>query len=378
MGRTIVNIMSEQVVPNYLFIKEKFLPGDKLMFISSKKFEKRYERIVETLSWSNVIVKNVVLANDGDEENWSSMSEAICKDLSDKEEYIVNLTGGTKYMALAIEKLFSKYNSHFYYIPYPKNVIIGFKSNDNITSIQCRIGISEYMQLHGIKTKEKNITQSKEYTWDFYTLFISNLLREKEYIIIDKLRSYRNFDIDILKVEQCVGTEKKPCIPGLAEFVKFINFPSQKDGFLSHHEIQYITGGWFEEHIYNIIEDGLEPNDIKIGVEIIRTENTNQNDLDVVFTKGNKLFVVECKTGIKKPNMGVESSFKEIAYKATALKEILFGLSANSYIFSLAPENEKLTEIARNMGVVYCDRGHFEDFEKTLALLNSINVKSYD
>ena len=59
--------MSEQVVPNYLFIKEKFLPGDKLMFISSKKFEKRYERIVETLSWSNVIVKNVVLANEGDE-----------------------------------------------------------------------------------------------------------------------------------------------------------------------------------------------------------------------------------------------------------------------------------------------------------------------
>ena len=365
--------MSEQVVPNYLFIKEKFLPGDKLIFISSKKFETRYERIVSTLAWNNIEVKNIVLPNDGDEENWTSMNNAICQELSDKEEYIVNLTGGTKYMALAVEKLFSRYNSQFYYIPYPKNVIIGFKSDEHICPIKYRISISEYMQLHGIRTKEKSITQSKEYTWDFYTMFISNSFSANEWDIIDKLRSYRNYDIEIEKVEQCEGTEKKPRIQGLANFIKHINFPCKKEGFLHHHDIQYITGGWFEEHTYYIIQNGLQPNDIKLGIEILKTENTNQNDLDVVFVKGNKLFVIECKTGV-----GKESLFKEIVYKSTALKEVLFGLSANSYVFSLTPENEKLTATARNMGIMYCDRNYFNDYNKTLDLLNSINIKSYD
>ena len=110
MSRTIVSIISEQIIPNYLFIKEKFQPGDKLIFISSKKFETRHERIVNTLAWNLLEVKNIVLPNEGDEENWTSMNNVICTELSDKEEYIVNLTGGTKYMALAIERLFSRYN----------------------------------------------------------------------------------------------------------------------------------------------------------------------------------------------------------------------------------------------------------------------------
>lgn len=281
-------------------------------------------------------------------------------------------------MALAIEKLFSKYNSRFYYIPYPKNVIIGFNSDSGIDSIKYRIGIFEYMQLHGIKIKEKSITQSKEYTQDFYTLFINKSFSQNEWEIIDKLRAYRNKDIDIKMVEEREGTEKKPSIPGLANFVKNICFPASKEGSLNHNEIQYLTGGWFEEYTYNIISDGISPNDLKIGVEIIGTENTNQNDLDVVFVKGNKLFVIECKTGIKKPDIGEIVSFKEIVYKATALKEVLFGLSANSYIFSLTPENEKLTKTARNMGIQYCDRTYFENSEKTESLLNSINIKSYD
>lgn len=373
MSRTIVSIISEQIIPNYLFIKEKFQPGDKLIFISSKKFETRHERIVNTLAWNLLEVKNIVLPNEGDEENWTSMNNAICTELSDKEEYIVNLTGGTKYMALAIERLFSRYNSRFYYIPYPKNVIIGFNSDEGVCPIKFRISIREYMQLHGIKTKEKSITQSKEYTLDFYTLFIKNSFSQKEWEIIDKLRVYRNKDIDIKKIEECEGTEKRPSIPGLASFIRHISFPVSKEGFLHHHEIQYITGGWFEEYTYNIINNGLCPNDIRIGIEIIGTENTNQNDLDVVFVKGNKLFVIECKTGV-----GKESLFKEIVYKATALKEVLFGLSANSYIFSLTPENEKLTKTARNMGIQYCDRTYFENSEKTESLLNSINIKSYD
>ena len=37
MNRIIVNIVSEQTIPNYLFIREMFQEGDRLLFISSQR-----------------------------------------------------------------------------------------------------------------------------------------------------------------------------------------------------------------------------------------------------------------------------------------------------------------------------------------------------
>ena len=51
MSRVIVNIISEQTIPNYLFIKEIFQPGDSLLFIASQKFSERIGWIVQSLGF---------------------------------------------------------------------------------------------------------------------------------------------------------------------------------------------------------------------------------------------------------------------------------------------------------------------------------------
>ena len=130
--RTIVSIISEQTIPNYLFIKEMFHPGDQLMFISSKKMSNRIEWIENTLDWNLLDPQHIILKKDGDEEDWASMTSQIEKALSKEGEYIVNLTGGTKYMALAVQSVFSRYASRFFYIPYPQNRILS--TNDKTES----------------------------------------------------------------------------------------------------------------------------------------------------------------------------------------------------------------------------------------------------
>lgn len=369
MSRVIVNIMSEQTIPNYLFIREMYCPGDKLLFIISQndRFIQNTQRILDTLDWNITPIK-VILNNKGDEEDWSSMTNIISSYITKDEEYLVNLTGGTKFMALAVQTIFSGYNSKFFYIPFPKNIILGLAPNSEKKDIAWRVEVKEYLSLYGIKTKEKTIIKSEEYTNYFFTLFM-NVFSNIEWQILDKLREYRNNKkgIDILSVESQPDSKKFPQITGLQNFINSCQFQLAEASRLKKHEIQYLTGGWFEEYTYNLIKNKLKPNDLRLGVEIVRTESTNQNDLDVVFTKGNKLYVVECKTGV-----GRESLFKEIVYKASALKETLLGLSANSYIFSLSPENEALNKTAQNMMLKYCDKTYFADTSKTETLLNSI------
>jgi hypothetical protein len=362
--------MSEQATPNFLFTKEKIRVGDELLFISSKKFEERIDWIEKSLDYKNCVSNRIIFDKSDTEELWQEMVSFLQKEISNDNSYVVNLTGGTKYMVLAVHFVFSKMkNAEFYYIPFPKNSILKIESND-VSPLQTRINIGEYLTTFNVFFDHKKITQDKEYTEKYFQYFTKGILNFK---LIDDLRCYRDNNIDINKKETEAGTEKKPQLPNLSKFLADIQFPIQSEGKLSKYEIQYITGGWFEEYIYNKIKEKIKPDDIKLGVNITRNNNrqVQNNDLDVVFTYENKLFVVECKTGIVGKRM-----FNETVYKATAIKNALLGLSANTFIFSLSDDDEQLTETAKVMGIEYFGRSYFVDDNKFSSIIKSIKSKA--
>lgn len=364
--KIIVSIISEQTIPNYLFIKEMFHSGDKLMFISSKKMSNRIEWIENALGWNLLDPQHVVFKKAGDEEDWSSMTSQIEKNLSKNDEYIVNLTGGTKYMALAVQSVFSRHKSQFFYIPYPQNQILSAESEAR--PVTHRVSVDEYTQLYNQPLRSAHEPlMPKAYTEKFFKAFIKGWDRET-WETIDRLREYRNLkkSLPITAIANA-DNGKLSRVVGLNAFLTRISF--EHDGTLSGQQAQYLTGGWFEEFVYHRIKELLRPQDIMLGA---KTTSTN-NDLDVVFTLGNKLYVIECKTGVEGGRM-----LNEIIYKASALKENLLGLSARSYIFSLGQDNEMWTQAAGNMGITYYGRSTFVDDNLFQDIVNAIRKTSYD
>lgn len=203
-------------------------------------------------------------------------------------------------------------------------------------------------------------------------MYVDGVISQDDRTILDLLRAYRKKNIIVSEVETNEGNDKYPQILGLSDFLKRISFPCAENK-LSKLDVQYLTGGWFEEYVYHLLSEKIQPTDIQIGVEIQKSKSTNINDLDVAFTKGNKLWVIECKTGV-----GTESLFNQIVYKASALKEKLLGLSAKSYIFSLNPPlDDRLKITASNMNTNYVDLSDFQDSEKMDKLFASIINQSY-
>ena len=168
-------------------------------------------------------------------------------------------------------------------------------------------------------------------------------------VLREKYRNWKYINID--EVEHTVNDSMIP-IPNLSKFLKYIKFEPSEQGFLQHGELDYLTGGWFEEYIYQLIKKNIDPDDIAMGVRIDGcTEIRHDNELDVCFIKNNQLFVIECKSGISS-----ESMFNEIVYKVSALKEVLLGLDCQSYIFSLKKDpTGDLKKIAKYMGITFCD-----------------------
>lgn len=376
--KTVVNIISrEHPLAAYLFIKEYYEVGDKLLFVSANEDFDCITPLVNTLQVDKAIVQRIVLRRDSDKYTYERICRTINNAIDKNAEFCVNLAGGTRYMALSVQHVLSNYNTKFYYIQTHENLVVKtifdnsiFDNDDEVYHIKYKITLDEYFRVYGLthdlntpKTVISNVQQAQQ----MFMLFAQGKLNSSDYKVLEILREkYRNWKyIDINEVEHAVNDSMIP-IPNLSKFLDYIKFTPSQKGMLTHEELDYLTGGWFEEYVYHLIKATANPNDIAIGVHIDGiTEIKHNNELDVVFIKNNQLYVIECKSGIKSDSM-----FNEIVYKVSALKEVLLGLDCHSYIFSLKKDpTGDLKKIAKYMDVTFCDYETLTKEEKFRKLL---------
>ena len=381
--KTIVNIITrEHPLAAYLFIKEYYEVGDKLLFISANENFDCISPLVNTLNVDKTIVQRIVLRRDSDKYTYERICRTINNAVEKQAEYCVNLAGGTRYMALSVQHVFSNYNAKFYYIQTHENLVVKtifdnsiFDNDDEVYPIKYRLNLDEYFRVYGLShdlDRPKTFISDEQQAQQMFELFSKGKLYSSDYKVLDILREkYRNWKyIDINEIEHAVSDTMVP-IPNLSRFLNFIKFVPSKNGFLIREEIEYLTGGWFEEYVYYLIKDNVMPDDIAIGVHIDGvTEIKHNNELDVCFIKNNQLYVIECKSGIKSDSM-----FNEIVYKVSALKEVLLGLDCHSYIFSLKKDpTGDLKKIAKYMDVTFCDYDVLVKEEKLRKTLNKMTT----
>ena len=389
MPKTLVNIITEDnPIPAYLFIKERYEVGDSLIYISAKATEDDLDALSELFNVPIPHIKEIVLKHNKDEFTY----EKICRTLLESEldpnvNYCVNLAGGTRYMALAVQQVFERFKSEFFYVQVEENLIVKSAFDDSIYNnddyffpIRHRMTIEEYLKAHEISqnlNRYRHVpTRSKKESEYMYRLFSQHRLGDSDYKILEMLRNdYRKRKNIKISAVETKGDGQGPVIPGLSRFLYEIRFIPRQSGILNKLELEYLTGGWFEEYVYYLVKKYVKPQDIAIGVKISRAGVKHDNELDVVFTKGNKLFVIECKTGVR-----TERLFNEIVYKACAIKEALLGVSCYSYIFSLTKDDRDntLKIIAGNMDVIFYDHDILTKPRKLHKALTDICINSKD
>ena len=293
MSKTIVSILSDHLLPNFLFIKEMEGQYSDLLFVSTPQMEMQEKamHLEVALGRKEGSVRRIVVAND----NYKEILDALrAEQLSGSVEYVVNITGGTKTMSLAVHEYFCQFNASFVYVPIGKNSYYDF-STDQTHSLDYRVSLNEYFTLYGL---------AYDYDND---------------LICDAQRPFKLFN------------EQKMSNFYLTEELRY----AQK---APRPELRrYLGGEWFEEYVYLRIKRDfkLRDEDIAKSVKICRLSSTsNDNELDVVFVKDNALYVIECKVSMTGYGKEPKSVVDEYLYKLAAISKD-FGLRVNSYIFTL-------------------------------------------
>ena len=387
MPKTLVNIITDDnPIPAYLFIKEKYEAGDRLMYISAKDTQDDLDALSELFNIPAALIDEIVLKQDMDEITYEKICRTILGHLKKDVQYCVNLAGGTRYMALAVQQVFEKFNTVFFYVQVEENLIVQsifddsiYDDDDYFFPVRHRMTIAEYLRAHEIQHDlgqgiHKPIRSEEESTL-FFNLFSKHKLRHQNYktmeLLRDHYRNRRGIKIDDVETND---SPQSPAVPGLSQFLYDIQFVPEKEGELNKSELEYLTGGWFEEYVYHLVNRYVNPQDIALNVVISRGGIRHNNELDVVFTKGNKLFVIECKTGVQ-----TERLFNEIVYKVCAISEALLGVSCNSYIFSLKEDdNGILKRIAENMGITFVDNSILTNPGKLQLTMMKIEIQAKD
>ena len=362
MSKTIVNIIDKSnPLPAYLFTKEYYENGDVLLFISTEEEADCIQRLAQLLEVEEAFVNSIIVKRFQDNMLYEHICRAIKDKLNTDTQYYLNLAGGSRYMTLSVQHVFEEFNTLFFYTQTRENQIVKtifdnsiYDDDDEVFPIKHRMTLKEYFSLYGLEsdvdTPRKQVKETS-FSQHLFTMFSQNLLGTNDFKAMQVLRErYRNWNYLNISEAENPTKESMTAIPNLTKFLDYIGFVSEQKGVLQSAEMEYLTGGWFEEYVYALIKEVLKPDDIAMGVHISNGVIKHNNELDVCFMKANKLFVIECKTGVTS-----ESLFNEIVYKVCALKEVLLGTS-NSYIFSLKKDHKGVwKKTAKYMGITFCD-----------------------
>lgn len=381
----LVLLVSDQTIPNFLSIKT-FTEADHYLFITTDLMEdnnrgNKRKWIIESSELNGEKSDKITVNAESKEDVMEQLSRFNWNQFSD---IIVNITGGTKMMSLACYEFFKSKTKNIWYLPIGSKQYHLCDDSSSKRSISYNSTVEEYLSCCGIPKKGSKYSEKQPIIDENYTnlFFIKIISGEFDLEVLEKIRLlFRDNNAPLknaIKKKDGIKLSDFEDFNYISDFLKTIQFPSIMDGNLQKSEMDYLTGGWFEEfsfHLLRRISNNLEKQ-FKIGVVLNPSPREKEkamyftnNDLDVVMLNDNMLYVIECKSG----GMNDSDLFNKTVYLASALKKY-FGLTVKSALFTLSLMTEIQKEKAATLGIIAIDRSIFASKDADQHVKKLLNI----
>lgn len=378
--QVLVCLLSEQLIPNLLSIHT--LNPDRLALVATRRMqeEKGAERLLKALKCGGADYE-------GRYEVWPLESHKSVTDVTEvlnqgslsrpDAEWMVNVAGGTKIMAIAAYQFFNAKGARLYYVDVQNPGDVISLSDGKLERSSHRLTCKEFLACYGFSD---NDTAKAEKIAEWFFPLSQEIARsgrdgiqfnlgsnDKE---IDRARNKLRdgklklpagairLTSDALRTafELELENRKKPqCPPGLGEFElqddSITGLPDKYTG-------EFLTGNWLEVFIYGMLRkhaDALMISDVRIGLKPTPADpaadrkNPEPNELDVTFVREYSLCAVECKTGMKHDKK-FNALYKLVAVMAQnqALRKRVYFATTDEVIY----DNDKKASGAENSASV--------------------------
>lgn len=341
MPRTLVSLVSEQPAPNLMLILDPaFTQVDRYLFVSTPRMNETQQgqHLLAAAQLPDDRVEMITVPAFDPAHIYEKLA-ASCP--STGEKYWVNLTGGTKMMALAVWAYFSQppMQAECFYVSLGENSCrrIFPLHQTEVLPLQYRFSLQTYLTAYGITEQENPLPYHRDPALEAL-LFRDALAAHQPLPAIEQpiwwFANRLEFRLKSLQKAQ-PGTTTLPLDTEtwIPDWLNYLGYRPAAEDLINNHELRYLSSGWFEHYVHDAIGAHLHlPADaLASQVKLYRSgqdwKYSNQ-EFDVIFLYRNRIYIIECKTAIRRHRPETKRLFNEALYRLAALKRD-FGLNVS-------------------------------------------------
>ncbi|MCA1945321.1 MAG: DUF1887 family protein [Desulfovibrio sp.] len=339
-------IVSEQLVPNLLPV---LLPGHKpqaCMLLASQAMQGQAQRLKDMLSVRGVQT-SVHSMHDTDLDTAFGQLASLEPSLAGAA-VTLNITGGTKLMTLVAYEFAREIKARVVYVDTRNQRLIQLAPKRLETPLPDALTVADALACAGYSVEKKHQGAVPAQLRDLAEELIRNLSRFQSILPVLNHVAMRASETMVTSLE--TGELRKPALLECLSLFEKAGYCSVADDavvFADDEARKLMNGGWLEVYVASVAHRLRGAGGMYDWCSNAKITNDHgvRNEVDLAFTSGNRLHLIECKTQHPKSMNGKDDAPH---YKIKALRDHLGGVMAKAMLCSAislrSVDRERLAE----------------------------------
>jgi len=330
-------LVSAQATPNLLpLLDEAWRPRRVVLACSAQmKGQAHALRSVIQTKGGGIAVDTLELPNAYD---YAALSDAFLNFLAQHadDNMALNVTGGTKLMAVAAQEVFRAAGKPVFYVSVESDEVLVIGGKTTSQPLRAKLKVHEMLKAHGYGVTSQDHPRITRELRDLTARLIDHVASAGRALgVLNALARHARTDprLSATLTPNQLDSRALGDILALIEDAGLARLAKSTLTFRNEESRFFVNGGWLEAHVYEALQSlrGQHDNltDVVMGVRVGFAESSNRpqgndkNEIDVAFLYRNTLHLIECKTAnLAQPGSGDDDKATEAIYKMESLLKL--------------------------------------------------------
>lgn len=367
-------LVSAQPMPNFLPILNQELKPESVTLVVSEKMKDRARWLKDEISKHQVeILPDIEIGNS--ETDIAAVQDVLMKWADGHSELmgesVLNVTGGTKPMAIAAQEVFRMAGRPVFYVDVATD-LVSWVSSDNRESVRLEKSptLNQVLGLNGFRLESGDFKSEVENEkWRHFCDEIASSPSDWA-LAIGALNNLAANSVD--ESEYARGSAKRSdalrfqygnhelAIPRWNEMLdmlhadELISGATMHERFVSLEAARFCAGIWLEHFVFKKLKGfGFDRKRALMNARIV-DEKDNRNEIDSIVVHGNTCYVIEDKTKNMKSRRDAANVADQAVYKLAQVSKSM-GLRTKGILVSARNVRPEDKDRARAYGVEVID-----------------------
>lgn len=348
-------LVSAQAAPNLLPALDPTLKPREAVLLVTRKMQRQADALQSVLTESGVKTRRVALDEEHDFLRLESALMEVAAEY-DGDDIALNLTGGTKLMALAAQSVAAAAGWKVFYVDVDTDEVIWLgKGAEPRQRLASHLRLAHYLRGYGYRPEGSVDRPQPEAR---HTELLDTLVRQVG--SLEQPLGQLNYlaqqaeDAQALSVKMSgEQSDSRGLEALLRRFQQAGTLQVAGDiiKFASARDLSFVKGGWLEHHVFRTVtglHGELRLRDKAANLTVVDADGV-KNEMDVAFMARNRLYVIECKTA--RMDAGLHPKANDTLFKLSEVCRRVGGLGTRAMLVSYRQVRESEKRLAKALSI---------------------------